>query len=592
VRRHVPHTAALAGAVIALAGCTGGMELDPMPTSDPPPPRAIATVEAPPEDPALVASQDPAELALRTSETYFASAQTVILAPVDDPAATARAASIAVAAGAPVLLTGDPGGGAALEAELIRLSTGSVVTVGAVSLEEFDDTGLTIAPAPQDVDELGELLELDLQALPGPDQDSEDPDETDTADGAESDEDADADEGDESGDGESGDDGATDEGAADPGYVQMLADLEPGQVLDVEPADSETPDAEGELRQTLPTERLSDQTLIADGHPAQAGAVGTARAAGAQVVVGSDLAGSPELIDQLEGAQNIIGLGEELGDEDTFAWQALTAATGVQLPGGGQHVFGDKRYIALYGHPRTPAMGVLGEQGTEETIEVAEDYAEPYRDLTDEQVVPALEIIVTVATGAEGEEGNYTQAWPAETFEPLIEAAQEAGQYVVLDFQPGRQHFLDQIRQYEDLLAYPHVGVALDPEWRLGPDQQHLNQIGQVDAEEINEVSAYLADFVVEHNLPQKMLVLHQFQQRMILDREDVNTSRPQVPILIHADGQGSQSAKQDTWDNVRQDAPEAARWGWKNFIDEDTPMLTPEETYEVEPLPEFVSYQ
>lgn len=571
-----------------------------MPTSDPPPPRAIATVEAPPQDPALVASQDPAELALRTSETYFVSAQTVVLAPVDDPTATARAASIAVAAGVPVLLTGDPGGGAALEAELIRLSTGSVLTVGAVSLEEFDDTGLTIAPAPQDVDDLGELLDLDLQALPGPGQDGEDPGQTETAedtqktDGAEEAGDADAAEATENADEGNGseDGGATDEGAADPGYVPMLAELEPGQVLDVEPADSQTPDAEGELRQTLPTERLSDQTLIADGHPAQAGAVGTARAAGAQVVVGSDLAGSPELIDQLEGAQNIIGLGEHLGEEDTFAWEALTAATGTQLPGGGQQVFGDKRYIALYGHPRTAAMGVLGEQGTEETIEVAEEYAEPYRDLTDEQVVPALEIIVTVATGAEGEEGNYTQAWPAETFEPLIEAAQEAGQYVVLDFQPGRQHFLDQIRQYEDLLAYPHVGVALDPEWRLGPDQQHLNQIGQVDAEEINEVSAYLADFVVEHNLPQKMLVLHQFQQRMILDRQDVDTSRPQVPILIHADGQGGQSAKQDTWANVRQDAPEAARWGWKNFIDEDTPMLTPEETYEVEPLPEFVSYQ
>ena len=30
----------------------------------------------------------------------------------------------------------------------------------------------------------------------------------------------------------------------------------------------------------------------------------------------------------------------------------------------------------------------------------------------------------------------------------------------------------------------------------------------------------------------------------------------------------------------------------WKNFIDEDHPMLTPEGTFSVEPRPWFVSYQ
>src|SRR5690606_41488694 len=59
----------------------------------------------------------------------------------------------------------------------------------------------------------------------------------------------------------------------------------------------------------------------------------------------------------------------------------------------------------------------------------------------------------------------------------LIEAAADAGQYVVLDFQPGGSSFLEQVHEYEELLAYPHVGIALDPEWRLKPDQVHLQQI-------------------------------------------------------------------------------------------------------------------
>src|SRR5690606_2862260 len=121
--------------------------------------------------------------------------------------------------------------------------------------------------------------------------------------------------------------------------------------------------------------------------------------------------------------------------------------------------------------------------------------------------------------------------------------AAAAGQYVVLDFQPGRSTFLSQVQQYEDLLAYPNVGIALDPEWRLTDDQVHLAQIGSVSAAEINEVVTYLADFVRERTLPQKVIVLHQFQLRMITDRQDLDMSRSEVALLIHADGLGSQGA-------------------------------------------------
>ena len=207
-------------------------------------------------------------------------------------------------------------------------------------------------------------------------------------------------------------------------------------------------------------------------------------------------------------------------------------------------------------------------------------------------VVDASAASVDATTGELYLNGAYSNAWSPSTFEPLIEAAQEAGQYVVLDFQPGRNHFLDQIRMYEDLLAYPHVGIALDPEWRLTEDQVHLEQIGHVQAQEVNEVTEYLAGFVREHDLPQKMLIVHQFQRQMVRDRDQLDTSRPEVAVVIHADGQGPVASKFDTWDRLQRDAPEGVAWGWKNFIDEDDPMMSPEETYDVEPRPEFVSYQ
>lgn len=334
---------------------------------------------------------------------------------------------------------------------------------------------------------------------------------------------------------------------------------------------------------------LEGVTVLTDG--AHFAALGTARAAGAEILSSpADPRASSETIEAASSADVVLGVFE--GEQEDFEWQLSAASTGVELPGGTQLVFGGKRYIALYGSPVTPALGVLGEQDVPATVERAEEMAEQYRALTEDTVIPAQEIIVTVAAGQAGDDGNYSNEGPIDWFLPLIEAAGEAGQYVILDFQPGRSDFLSQIQQYEELLAYPHVGIALDPEWRLGPDEMPLTRIGHVEIEEVNEVVNYLADYVQENDLPQKLIILHQFQLQMIRDRDLLDQSRSEVALLIHADGQGSQPAKAETWRTLHQDAPEGVAWGWKNFFDEDLPMLTPEETYAVEPMPEFVSYQ
>ncbi|MDO5724633.1 MAG: hypothetical protein Q4P33_09610 [Flaviflexus sp.] len=276
-------------------------------------------------------------------------------------------------------------------------------------------------------------------------------------------------------------------------------------------------------------------------------------------------------------------------EEMAGKWRVATA--GVELPGGGQLVFDGKRYVALYGNPASPALGVLGEQDTPATVARAAEVARLYEELTDDTVIPALEIIVTVASGAPGDDGNYSNEWDPDGFIDLIEAAEEAGQYVILDFQPGRSDFLTQVKQYEKLLAYPHVGIALDPEWRLGPEEMPLTRIGHVEASEVNEVIDYLADYVRDHDLPQKALILHQFQLQMLRDRDQIDISRPELAVVIHADGQGSQGAKASTWETLHTDAPDV-HWGWKNFYDEDIPLLSPEGTYQVNPTPDFVSYQ
>jgi hypothetical protein len=93
--------------------------------------------------------------------------------------------------------------------------------------------------------------------------------------------------------------------------------------------------------------------------------------------------------------------------------------------------------------------------------------------------------------------------------------------------------------------------------------------------------------------LPQKLLVLHQFQLAAITGRERLDTSRDELAVMIHADGLGSQSDKQATWRALHTNPPPGLSWGWKNFYDEDLPMLTPEQTIAgVSPRPDLITYQ
>jgi hypothetical protein len=207
-------------------------------------------------------------------------------------------------------------------------------------------------------------------------------------------------------------------------------------------------------------------------------------------------------------------------------------------------------------------------------------------------VLPTFEVITTVASAGAGKDGNYSNEVDAEFLRPWVEEAGRQGVYVLLDLQPGTTDFLTQAQQYQSLLQHPHVGLALDPEWRLEPGQRHMRQIGSVSAAEVNEVSAWLASFTREQRLPQKMLVLHQFRTDMITDIDTLQTGHDEVAVVIHADGNGPQGAKADTWRAVLDNAPPGVAFAWKNFVDEDSPMLTPEQTMAVEPAPILVTYQ
>jgi hypothetical protein len=250
------------------------------------------------------------------------------------------------------------------------------------------------------------------------------------------------------------------------------------------------------------------------------------------------------------------------------------------------------RFVALYGSPDMPALGVLGEQSPSDSVGRVQGLAAQYQPLTMDHIYPTWEIIATIASSGPTDNGDYSQELEITKLQPWIDAARQAGVYVVLDLQPGRSDFLSQARLYESLLIQPNVGLALDPEWRLGPNQVHLKQIGSVGIDEVNQVVTWLATLTKVHDLPQKLFVLHQFQLAMIQGREQLDTTHPELANIIQMDGSGTQQAKLDTWNTIIQNPLANTSFGWKNFFKEDQSTLDPPNTMAIAPQPQYISYQ
>ena len=365
--------------------------------------------------------------------------------------------------------------------------------------------------------------------------------------------------------------------------------------------DREVVDGAGDLSDLpglpLTPPRGRAMVLVLEGSKVPAGIKATLAAVGAtrHPVKGTDprTAADARAALTAAAATAVLAVGAGFGPAGRFAQRVRTTRHAPELPGGGLLPFPGRRMVALYGHPQTASLGMLGEQSAQESVERVTAMADRYQQLTRTTVVPAFELIATVASGSAQPDGTYSRRTAVRTLLPWVQAAERAGVYVVLDLQPGRADFLSQAKQYEPLLRRPWVGLALDPEWRLGPKEKPLRQIGHVGIDEVNRVGSWLAGLVREHDLPPKVLTLHQFSLSMVRDRARLDTSLDEVQWLVHADGQGGQDAKQDTWGALRRHLPEGVWLGWKNFEDEDTPMLTPEQTMaQVHPTPYFVSYQ
>ena len=260
----------------------------------------------------------------------------------------------------------------------------------------------------------------------------------------------------------------------------------------------------------------------------------------------------------------------------------------LQLPRGGRQLFPQFRVVAYYGSAYGPALGVLGRADPDTSaarlVRAAAAFARPGRP-----VLPTFELIATVANGFPTPRGTYSTPMSDRDIGRYLAAARRHKLLMVLDVQPGRAEFLPEVRRYERWLREPDVGLALDPEWKMGPGERPGGQIGHTDAATVNAVSAFVAGIVAKYRLPQKLFIVHQFRDEMIVHREQIVT-RPGLATVFHIDGFGSQGAKLRVYAALHVRPPLAN--GFKLFYLADHAMMSPAQALSLVPAPDLISYQ
>jgi hypothetical protein len=272
------------------------------------------------------------------------------------------------------------------------------------------------------------------------------------------------------------------------------------------------------------------------------------------------------------------------GEEDQARYEAERASA---FP-----ILANNQILAFYGKPDSKCMGILGEYPKEDLARLLRGYARLYDDANGAAgVVPAFYLI-------------YGTCWPGgeigylkdSVVQEYIELAAREGMLVFVDHQIGKYSVEEAMRRLLPFLKYPNVHLALDPEWKtLSP----MEEIGSITSEELNRAQEMVRDYLDAEEIPgTKMLVVHQFKERMISVRERVRADYERVLLVHTADGFGSPALKRLTYaHNAR--AENMPIKGFKLFFRTDVagagydePLLTPPEVLALEPRPSLIIYQ
>ena len=257
-----------------------------------------------------------------------------------------------------------------------------------------------------------------------------------------------------------------------------------------------------------------------------------------------------------------------------------------ELPRGGRRLFPRYTVVGFYGMQGLDVLGAgAPDVVAQRLLKVASPYARPGRP-----VMPMFELIATVAHPFPTPSGLYRTHQEDEIVQGYLEAVRRIDGVLVLDVQPGRDDFVASLRHWERYLRQPDVGIALDPEFAMGPGQVPGTHLGRTNADTINRASAYVAGIVRRHRLPEKLFMIHQFHDSMMRGDKKKVAVRPGLAMTWNADGFGVRWAKLDDYRSYTRDR--RFHPGLKLFYENDVDLMSPREVMRLKPAPRVVNYQ
>ncbi len=260
-----------------------------------------------------------------------------------------------------------------------------------------------------------------------------------------------------------------------------------------------------------------------------------------------------------------------------------------ELPGGGRTIFPGHRVVGFYGHPSSDELGELGIGSPASAGRRLLKAIKPYERKA-RPVLPAMELLASVATAAPGDRGDYSSRTDAAVIRRYLRAARKIDAILILDIQPGRADFMPEVKRLRRWLKEPDVSLALDPEWHIGPGELPGQVIGSVDVSDVNAVSAYLDGIAEDGDLPQKLLLIHRFTDDMIQGLPRLKP-RKHLAMTLNVDGFGTAVLKTEKYKAFAKDLP----WtydGFKLFYKEDTGLMSPRQTLKLRPKPDVIVYE
>jgi hypothetical protein len=255
-----------------------------------------------------------------------------------------------------------------------------------------------------------------------------------------------------------------------------------------------------------------------------------------------------------------------------------------------------QRIVAFYGNPLSKGMGILGALPPDKMLAKLDSEVAAW-NLADPSTpaIPALHLIVDVASLDPGKSGKYRTRMDSALIEKVYTLAHDHGALLFLDLQVGQGTLQEEIPRLAKYLKRPDVHLAVDPEFSMKHGERPGTVIGTFDAADINYASDFLQKLVDAEHLPPKILVVHRFRRAMLTGYKRIKLDA-RVQIVIDMDGWGPKSQKVDSYRAYVEKYP-VEYTGFKLFYKNDrkkkgSRLMTPAEVLALHPKPVYIQYQ